>query len=241
MEVHPGGSVIHLHVGYDPRESATYHVLTQSVLNTSTVPVSFTPLHSPMLQDFDGQQDGTNAFIYSRFLVPELMGFEGWALYCDSDMLFRTDIAELWKLRDDTKAVMVVKHHYKTKHSRKAIGTALESKNEDYPKKNWSSLVLWNCGHPMNRILTREFVAEAGGRILHRFDWLPDDLVGEIPQSWNWLVGEYDFNLGANLVHFTLGAPGFDHYVKSDYSAEWLGGQMDVNHMVGKVEKRRSA
>lgn len=233
--------MIPLFIGYDQREAATYHVLCQSVLNTATVPVSFVPLHSPMLQDFDGQQDGTNAFIYSRFLVPELMGFDGWAIYCDSDMLFRTDITELWKLRDDSKAAIVVKHDYKTKHRVKAIGTALESRNDDYPRKNWSSLVLWNCGHPMNRILTRVFVGEAGGRRLHRFEWLPDDLIGEIPRSWNWLVGEYDYNLGSNLVHFTLGAPGFDHYKSCDYSAEWFGYQIDVNHMVGKIEKRRSA
>lgn len=233
--------MIHLFAGYDPRESAVYHVLTQSILNTSTVPVAVTPLHSPMLGDFDGQQDGTNAFIYSRFLVPELMGFEGWAIYCDSDMLFRTDIAELWKLRDESKAVMVVQHDYKTKHSLKAIGSELESKNQDYPRKNWSSLVMWNCAHPRNRILTSEFVSSAGGRVLHRFDWLSDDLVGEVPRGWNWLVGEYEFSLGAHLVHFTLGAPGFEHYKDCDYSAEWFGTQMDVNHMVGKVSKRRSA
>lgn len=230
--------MIPLYVGYDPRESATYHVLCQSVLNTATVPVAFVPLHSSMLQNFDGQQDGTNAFIYSRFLVPELMGFQGWAIYCDSDMLFRTDINELWKLRDESKAAMVVKHDYKTRYPLKAIGTAIECKNESYPRKNWSSMVLWNCGHPMNRILTRDFVSEAGGRRLHRFEWLPDDMIGEIPRSWNWLVGEYDYNLGANLVHFTLGAPGFEYYKNSDYSAEWFGNKMDVNHMVGKVERR---
>ena len=233
--------MIPLFIGFDPRETATYHVLCQSVLQTSTFPVSFTPLHSPMLQDFDGQQDGTNAFIYSRFLVPELTGFDGWAIYCDSDVLFRTDIAELWAMRDDSKAAMVVKHQYKTKHALKSIGTALESRNEDYPRKNWSSMVLWNCGHPMNRILTRDFVAEAGGRRLHRFEWLPDDLIGEIPRSWNWLVGEYDYNFGAHLVHFTLGAPGFEHYKDCDYSAEWFGYQSDVNYMVGKIERRRSA
>jgi hypothetical protein len=230
--------MVPLYVGYDPRESATYHVLCQSVLNTATVPVAFVPLHSSMLNDFDGQQDGTNAFIYSRFLVPELMGFLGWAIYCDSDMLFRTDINELWKLRDESKAAMVVKHDYKTRYPLKAIGTAIEGKNESYPRKNWSSMVLWNCGHPMNRILTRDFVSEAGGRRLHRFEWLPDEMIGEIPRSWNWLVGEYDYNLGANLVHFTLGAPGFEYYKDCDYSAEWFNNKMDANHMVGKVERR---
>lgn len=81
--------MIPIFVGYDPRESATFHVLNQSILDHSSVPVSIVPLHVSMLGDFDGQRDGTNAFIYSRFLVPWLMGFKGWAIYCDSDMLFR--------------------------------------------------------------------------------------------------------------------------------------------------------
>lgn len=225
--------MINLFIGFDPREAATYHVLTQSILNTATVPVAITPLHSPMLNGFDGQQDGTNAFIYSRFLVPELMQFEGWAVYCDSDMLFRSDIAKLWAMRDDSKAVMVCQHDYKTRHPVKSIGTQLEARNDDYPRKNWSSLVLWNCGHPANRLLTRGFVSEAGGRRLHRFEWLADDLIGEIPVSWNHLVWEFAFSPEANLVHFTLGAPGFDYYKDCDYSAEWHGTKRDVNHMVG--------
>lgn len=229
-------------VGYDPREAGTFPVLCQSILNTSSVPVAITPLHSPMLKDFDGQQDGTNAFIYSRFLVPELMSFRGWAIYCDSDMLFRTDVSKLWELRDQSKAAMVVKHQYKTKHPVKSLGTDLESMNQDYPCKNWSSLILWNCGHPMNRILRRDFVAEAGGRTLHRFGWLQDDLIGEIPKEWNWLVGEYEFNLGANLVHYTVGAPGFEYYKDCDYSAEWHSTKIDANYMVGKINfNRRSA
>ena len=213
--------VIPIFAGYDPRESIAFHVFNQSILETATVPVYIAPLYAPMLRNFDGQQDGTNGFIYSRFLVPSLMGFEGWALYCDSDMLFREDIAKLWELRDDKYAVMVVKHDYQTRHKLKAIGTALESRNDDYPRKNWSSLVLWNCGHPRNRIVTREFASSAGGKVLHRFEWLQDDDIGEIPGTWNHLCGEYPYDGNAKLVHFTLGIPGFDFYRKCDYSDEW--------------------
>lgn len=220
MAVQPSG-VVPLFAGYDPRESVAYHVLLQSILETSSLPVADAPLHSRMLKDFDGQQDGTNAFIYSRFLVPSLMQFEGWAIYCDSDMLFRDDIAKLWALRDESKAAMVVKHDYKTRHKLKAIGTALESRNDDYPRKNWSSMILWNCGHPRNRLLTREFVGGAGGKILHRFEWLSDEDIGEVPRQWNHLVGEYAYDHEAKLVHFTLGIPAFDFYRHCDYSEEW--------------------
>jgi lipopolysaccharide biosynthesis glycosyltransferase len=212
---------ITLVVGYDPRESVAYHVLCQSVMERTSVPVQFIPLHVPMLGDFDGQQDGTNAFIYSRFLIPELMGFDGWAIYCDSDMLLRADLKELWDLRDDSKAVMVCKHDYKTRHAYKSIGTVLESRNEDYPRKNWSSLVMWNCSHQSNRIVKRSFAAMAGGRALHRFTWLNDEEIGSLPLEWNWLVGEYPYEKHAKLVHFTLGMPGFDHYRNCDYAGEW--------------------
>ena len=185
-------AVVPLYVGYDSREAAVYHAFQQSVIENSSIPVSFTPLHGPMLDNFDGQQDGTNRFIYSRFLVPSLQGFKGWAVFVDGDMTVTEDIKKLWDLRDFTKAAMVVKHDYKTKNKRKLVGTPMEAKNESYPKKNWSSVVLWNCGHPLNRILTKAFVSEAGGRYLHRFQWLGEDDVGEVPGEWNFLVGEQE-------------------------------------------------
>ena len=218
-------------IGYDPRESIAYHVLEQSILNTCSLPVAIIPLHAPMLRGFDGQQDGTNAFTYSRFLVPDLMDFQGWALYLDSDMLLRRDLAILWDQIDDSKAVMACQHEYETTHHVKLVGTPMEARNESYPRKNWSSLVLWNCGHPMNRILTKEFVSEAGGKRLHRFEWLNDEDIGSIPLSWNHLVTEQPKDRGANLVHFTLGVPGFEHYRDCDYSDEWNAAQLDVNHV----------
>jgi lipopolysaccharide biosynthesis glycosyltransferase len=226
--------MIRVAIGYDPRESVAYHVLSQSIIDRTSEPVSILPLTERSLNGFDGQRDGTNAFIYSRFLVPELMGFDGWAVYADSDMLLRCDLAELWKLRDESKAVMVVKHDYQTKHRKKLIGTPMECGNADYPRKNWSSLILWNCGHPQNRLLTREYVQEAPGSVLHRFQWLKDDLVGSLPLEWNWLVGEYPIKPEANLVHFTHGAPCFSYYRKCDYATEWHGIREGVNAALDK-------
>lgn len=211
--------MVKLYVGYDPREAAVYHVFCQSVIQNSTVPVTFQPLAESLLH-FDGQQDGTNAFIYSRYLIPELEGFEGWAIFCDGDMIVDADIRELWDLRDESKAVQVVPHVYLTRHRRKYIGTPLENDNIDYPRKNWSSVILWNCGHPSNRILTRNVVAEAGGRFLHRFAWLNDDEIGELPKEWNHLVLEYPDD-AANLYHYTLGAPGFEYYATKSHAHIW--------------------
>ena len=217
---------IPIYVGFDPREAAAFHVFNQSVIETASVPIAIHPLHSGLLGNFDGQKDGTNAFIYSRFLVPYLQDFRGWAIFADGDMTCLADIADLWAYRERSffnKAVCVVKHDYQTKNPRKYIGTPIESDNTSYPRKNWSSIILWNCSHYSNRILTPEFVAQSPGSLLHRFGWLNDNQIGELPVEWNHLEGEYPYRQGVKLVHHTLGVPGIDHYKNSDYSGDWLG------------------
>jgi len=227
---------ITLFAGFDPREACVYHVFCQSVLEKSSTPVFFCPLTEDTLQ-FDGQQDGSNAFIYSRYLVPHLMDFGGWALFCDGDMICNTDIAELWNLRDETKAVQVVKHDYKTISKRKYIGTPLENDNVDYPRKNWSSVILWNCGHPSNRILSREFVSEAGGKVLHRFDWLNDEEIGELPLTWNYLDTEYPPK-EAKIDHHTLGSPGFNHYSECPSAQTWHDTLLRTLNMEGEEQMK---
>jgi hypothetical protein len=130
------------------------------------------------------------------------------------------DIANLWALRDLTKAVCVVKHDYRTKHSRKYIGTDMESDNRDYPRKNWSSVILWNCGHFSHQVLTPESVAKSQGSFLHRFGWLKDDQIGELPGQWNALAEEQDISC-ASLVHYTVGIPAFNHYRFCDGADHW--------------------
>lgn len=209
-----------LYVGYDPREACVYHTFCQSVIEHASGPVKFVPLHKPMLDNFDGQQDGTNAFIYSRYLVPYLEDYAGFSVFADGDMVVTGDIYDLWNLRDESKAVQVVKHQYKTGSAQKYVKTPLQNYNVDYPRKNWSSVILWNCGHPSNKILTREFVAESGGSVLHRFSWLNDNEIGDLPFEWNWLVGEYP-DQDAKLYHYTLGAPAFEYYADCDRAKDW--------------------
>jgi lipopolysaccharide biosynthesis glycosyltransferase len=175
------------------------------------------------LRDYEETHaDGSNAFIYSRFLVPHLMGFQDWALFCDGDMIAMDDIIKLWNMRDDGYAAQVVKHDYKTRSKRKYIGTSMETINPDYPRKNWSSVILWNCAHPQNRILTPAYVMGATGSALHRFSHLTDDEIGDLPAEWNWLVGEQTHNPEAKLAHYTLGVPGIKAYQDCDHAGEWL-------------------
>jgi hypothetical protein len=207
--------MIRLFVGHDPREAVGLTVFLQSVLAHTSEPVSITPLTG-------NQGSGSNAFNLSRFYVPVLCKFSGWAIWMDgADCLLRSDLAELGDLVDPQYAVQVVKHNYTPKADRKYIGTEMESPNEAYPMKNWSSVILWNCSHHANRALTKSFVKAQSGNYLHRFCWLAEEFIGELPKEWNHLVGEQELNPEAKLAHFTLGIPGFSHYADSDYAEEW--------------------
>lgn len=210
--------LIRIVVGFDQREAIAYHVFCQSVIDRASLPVQFLPLNPRSIAGYtETHQDGSNVFIYTRFLTPYLMNYKGWAIFADGDMVCNADIAELWKLRDPTKAVMVVKHDYKTKAQTKYLG----NKNENYPRKNWSSVILWNCEHPDNRQITPDFVASQNGAFLHRFTWLDDEKIGEIPKDWNWLAIEYDNKEDAKLVHYTLGTPCFGEYKNCEMSEKW--------------------
>jgi len=209
---------IPIFVGYDPREAIAYHTCVNSIIRNSSQPVAIVPVALNLFQDYsETHTDGSNHFIYTRFLVPHLMQYIGWAIFIDGDMIVRGDIAELWNLRELDKDVMVVKHDYKTRMTEKYLG----AKNEDYPRKNWSSVILWNCNSYPNRKLTSEFVQKATGAELHRFSWLEDKRIGELPKEWNWLPDEYGPNSDAKLLHYTLGTPCFHEFADTPQGNEW--------------------
>ena len=219
--------MINIFIGFDPREAVVFHVCSQSLIRHASQPLAVTPLALRNVQGYtETHRDGSNNFIYSRFLVPHLMQYRGWALFIDGDMLLRDDVARLWALRDESKAVLCVQHDYKTRAADKYLG----SKNADYPRKNWSSVVLWNCGHPANRVVTPEFVMGATGAQLHRFTWLDDALVGALPKEWNWLPDEFGPNADAKLLHWTLGAPCFNEYADAPMAAEWHREKLLANY-----------
>ena len=205
-------------VGFDQKEAVAYHTFVQSVINTATLPVRFLPLNINSLSTYkEVHEDGSNNFIYSRFLVPYLLNFKGWAIYADGDMVCLEDIKKLWDLRDENYAVQVVKHNYKTKITKKYWG----HKNEDYPRKNWSSLILWNCDHPSHKILTPKFIQEQTGAFLHRFSWIKDNEIGELKKEWNWLAMEYEEKDDINLIHYTIGTPCFKEYENTSLASYW--------------------
>jgi len=145
------------------------------------------------------------------------MDFKGHAIYIDGDMVVKEDIVKLWDLRQNHRDVQVVNHDYKTRMPIKYLG----SKNEDYPRKNWSSVIIWNCESFSNKRLTPEYVMNSTGKHLHRFEWLEDNRIGSLPIEWNWLPDEFGENTYAKLLHYTLGAPCFDEFHDTEMAQDW--------------------
>lgn len=210
-----------VYIGYDPMESVAFYTLAHSILRRSSIPVSIAPVARSQLKGVYARDRGpteSTDFSLTRFLVPWLSAFDGWSLYLDCDMLCRADIVELAAemRRQPDKAVAVCKHDYVPRSARKFLGR----EQTTYPRKNWSSVVLFN--NERCQALTPEYVNSATAAELHRFAWLEDQQIGELSLDWNWLVGEYPHNPEAKLVHFTIGGPYFPEYKSCDYAAEWF-------------------
>ena len=212
--------MINIFIGYDSKEKVAYNVLSHSIIQNSTKPVAITPIALNNLKDdFVRERNALSSteFSFSRFMIPHLMNYQGWALFMDCDMLMFEDISKLWRMRDDKYAIQVCKHDYTPKTDTKFLGQV----QTKYPKKNWSSFMLMNCKKCTT--LTPDYVNKASGLELHQFKWLEGDhLIGDLPLEWNWLVGEYEYKEDVNNVHYTKGGPWFEDYAKCDYSQDWF-------------------
>ena len=225
-----------VYIGYDPNETVAYHVLAHSILARASIPVSVAPLMRSQIGRLYTRPRGpteSTEFSLTRFLVPALSGYQGWSMFIDCDMLCLADVAELAALteRHADKAVLVCQHDYVPKTERKF----LDQVQTKYPRKNWSSVMLFN--NARCRALSPDYVNTASGLDLHRFHWLKDEEIGAIPLEWNWLVGEYEHTPAAKIVHYTLGGPYFDEYRDCDYADEWREEHRRLNHATQRPKK----
>lgn len=207
--------MIHLFCGYDERESIGFAVFAHSVITRASKPVALVPLTSM------GMREGTNAFTVSRFLVPYLMGFTGRAIFADAaDMLMLADVAELDRQFNPDFAVQVVQHKdYETRHPRKYVGTGMESDNRNYPRKNWASVMLFNCAHPVWHDMTPGRLATIPIGDLLDLRFVGED-VGLLHPKWNRLVDEGQPTSG-NVLHWTAGIPEFPAYADTPAADVW--------------------
>lgn len=219
-------------IGHDRREQAAYDTAVSSLRKKSNGFVDVVPLkldclaargllRRPMdtrgqMYDLPSNAACSTEFAISRFLVPILCQ-EGWALFVDCDVVFMGDVAELFALVDPTKAVMVVKHN------QQGGGTKMDGQEQtSYPRKNWSSVVLFNCDHPANRRLSLQDVNERPGRELHAFYWLHDEEIGDLPLEWNWLVNVEPIPDQPKIAHFTEGGPWLPYWRGANHDELWF-------------------
>ncbi len=227
--------MIRVFIGYSRSAPVASSVAALSINRRASQPVAITHLALNQLQGIYTRPQHelqSTDFSFSRFLTPYLAGFDGWAIFMDDDMLVLDDIARLWALRDERYAVQVVKHNHVPKEEVKFLGKA----QTKYEKKNWSSVMLFNCAKCT--ALTPDYVNAATGLELHQFKWLGlnggagDDLIGEIPHRWNHLA-DYDPFVPAqdvSIVHYTIGGPFYDDFRDCSYSKEWLEERAQMLH-----------
>jgi hypothetical protein len=223
--VKPPVEALRIYIGWDRREPEAYDVAKFSLERRATIPVAVTPIKLDDLRArglyWRGEDPlASTEFTYSRFLTPALAGFKGWALFCDCDFLWLGDVAGLLRHMTEAKAVSCVQHAYAPKETTKMDGAV----QTVYPRKNWSSLMLFDCGHPAVQQLTPALVNSATGAFLHRMQWVADEEIGDLPVMWNWLEGwnEKPARGVPKAVHFTRGGPWFHEWQGVDYADAWL-------------------
>ena len=216
---------INIYIGWDSREAVAADVCAYSIQQLTSVPVNIVYLKQDELRETklytrDVDKLASTEFTFTRFLVPYLNNYKGFAIFCDCDFLALHDLVDLINQADPKKAVQVVKHDYTP-----PVGVKMDGQTQTiYPRKNWSSMVLWNCAHKDNKKVNLEFVNTATGQELHRFTWLKDKDIGELSPEWNWLVGWYREGRDGypKFLHYTEGGPWFEEYKDCEYAQEWV-------------------
>lgn len=215
--------MLRIFVGFDSCETIAYHVLSNSIMRRASVPVSITPLLLSQLPMWrEREPDQTSDFSFTRYLVPWLCRYEGLALYLDCDMLCRCDVAELFAAADRAADVSVVKHDYTPKDASKFLGKT----QTNYERKNWSSAMLFNAAACTN--LNLSTVNSADATWLRQLRWA--DCIGELPATFNHLVGEYAPSPEAKIVHFTRGTPCFAKYRNCEFADDWHAERRLLNY-----------
>ena len=220
-------------IGYDSREDIAFRVCESSIRKHSKIPIDVWPIKQQEMRERnlywrDHDPLASTEFSFTRFLTPYLAGYKGWVLFCDCDFFFRKDISGLRDYMDPEKAVMVVKHEYNPPEKIKMDGKI----QTQYTRKNWSSFMLINCEHPSVQALTPDVVNRQTGLYLHRFQWLENKHIGELPMTYNYLEGWHTKQDCEDpiAVHFTRGGPWFKDYMQVEYGDEWIEHAKRITH-----------
>jgi len=221
-----GAPKLKIFIGYDSREDIAWQVCRFSLMRHSSAELDIIPLRQNTLRElglytrpFDPMS--STEFSLTRFLTPYLATPAGdWVIFCDCDFLFTVDIHGVIEGLDPAKALYVVKHDYTPAHQIKMDG----KRQTSYPRKNWSSFMIFNRRHPDVKALTPEVVNDASPAYLHRFEWISDDnAIGALDVDWNFLEGEYPKpDTTPRVIHYTNGGPWFEQWLNVDYADLWI-------------------
>lgn len=225
--------MIKVFCGWDPRDITGYNVCRQSLMDHASIRVSFKPLiqwklrrgkifNRPYRVDERGQmwdirenRTFSTEFSYTRFLIPYLCNYKDeWVVFCEPDMMWRADIAELLELTSRQKSLICVKHNHRPVETKKMN----DIRQETYHRKNWSSLMVINPAR--NVELTIHRVGTSDKEWLHGLSWLRDDEIGELPEEWNWLEGWSSPDLEPKIVHYTRSLPDMTDQILA-YNDDW--------------------
>ena len=207
-------------IGHDSRHTQASRVCKKSILNNSKPGEhKVTYLDKALLtkigiygrENYPGE---STEFSFTRFYVPLLCHYQGKALFCDNDFLWKCNPNEIDKYLKD-KSVAVVKHKLDNIPGSKMDGV----ENKSYPKKCWSSLMYFNCDKLNN--LSKEYLDNATPADLHQFNWVDEKDISEIPRSYNHLVGYYKKHNRIKAIHYTQGGPWFESRKNGELSEEW--------------------
>ena len=215
--------ILKIFIGWDSKEDAAYQACKKSLQLHSSMQLNIIPIKQQDLRQkniYARKIDplSSTEFTFTRFLVPQLSNWTGWALYVDCDFIFLDDVKNLFDQADDRYALMCVQHDYKPTSKLKMDGKA----QHVYPRKNWSSAILFNCSHPAHKQIHVNDETK-DGKWFHRFSWLDDSEIGAIDHEWNWLVGWYKEPEDGTpkALHYTEGGPWFEEYKDCEYSEEY--------------------
>lgn len=209
---------VKLFIGHDSKQTSVADTCRLSIEDYSKIRVETIHLTSVVSRGYfwREQAEGSTEFAFTRFLTPYLKGFYGYAIFCDSDFIWNCDPLELLDVIDPTKAVSVVKHNIQKDQIKpfKMDG----QKQSWYPRKNWSSLMVFNCDHAFTKRLTPQVVSESPAGYLHEFNWCDDQYIGSIPHTYNYLVGYYNDEVNPKAIHFTDGGPWHPGYENVEFA-----------------------
>jgi hypothetical protein len=155
----------------------TPHPVEIHAIDNGSAPLPADPRHAPYTQ-----------FSFARFAIPALAGYQGRAVYMDSDMLVFRDFAELWQLPFDGAKVLI------------EIGS-----RDQRDRGKHTAVMLLDCARLEWRV--DEIVADLGRRYDYNDLMAVDPLLarGEmlerIPTGWNDL-DRFDPERTRNL-HYT--------------------------------------